>query len=107
VFDIASIKSCFDSDKVLYSSHAVREMRTEPFGVITEQQICEAILSGEIIESYPADTPYPSALVYGKTGSGRPLHAVCAYDEADRRVVIVTVYHPDPNVWIENRRRKR
>ena len=36
-----------------------------------------------------------------------PIHAVCAYDSEADRVVIVTVYHPDPRRWENYRRRKR
>ena len=82
-------------------------MRQDEFGPITDHEIYEAIGTGEVIETYPDDTPYPSVLVFGVTHTSRPLHAVCAYDSEGDRVVMVTVYQPDPNRWEEYRRRKR
>ena len=77
---------CFEADRVLYSGHARHAMRREEFGPITDQELYEAICTGEVIETYPDDTPYPSVLLFGTTHVNRPLHAVCAYDsEADER----------------------
>jgi hypothetical protein len=101
------IRRCFDEDRVLYSGHARREMQEEEFGSITDQEVYEAICRSEIIETYPDDTPYPSVLIFGMTDANRPLHVVCAYDTGDDRVVVVTVYQPDPDRWEDNRRRKR
>ncbi|MFB0533457.1 MAG: DUF4258 domain-containing protein [Anaerolineae bacterium] len=60
---------------------------------------------GEIIEDYPDDTPYPSCLVLGRTQRGRPVHVVCAHVPEEDRSIIITVYEPDPDRWIEFRRR--
>lgn len=102
-----TIRRCFDSDRVLYSGHARREMREDEFGSITDQEVYEAICTGEVIETYPDDTPYPSVLIFGTTVTNRPLHAVCAYDSEGDQAVIVTVYQPDPDRWEDYRRRKR
>ncbi len=102
-----TIRRCFDLERVLYSGHARREMREEEFGPITDQELYEAICSGEVIESYPDDTPYPSALIFGTTNIGRPLHTVCAYDSEGDQAFIVTVYQPDPSRWENYRRRKK
>jgi hypothetical protein len=82
-------------------------MRQEECGPITDQELDEAVCTGEVIETYPEDTPYPSVLLFGTTHVNRPLHAVCAYDSEADRVVIVTVYQPDPRRWENYRRRKR
>ena len=68
------------------------------------QQVYEAILSGEIIEDYPDDVPYPSCLVFGRTRDGRPVHVVCAHVPEDT-AIIITVYEPDPDRWTDFRRR--
>ncbi|HBR17370.1 MAG: hypothetical protein A3G39_01485 [Deltaproteobacteria bacterium RIFCSPLOWO2_12_FULL_43_16] len=101
------IKNCFKKDKVLYSFHAKEEMRNEEFGLISDKEICEAIMSGEVIESYQQNEPYPSCLIYGKTGKGRPLHIVCAYSETEGLTVIITAYQPDESIWLDYRRRKK
>jgi len=64
-------------------------------------------MSGEIIEEYPADKPYPSCLVFGRTGTGDPVHSVWAYNESTRWTVLITVYRPDATRWINWRERRR
>lgn len=100
------ILECFESDLVLYSRHAKFEMEHEEFGRIFEKEVYEAICSGEVIEEYPEDKPYPSVLIYGRTTENRPLHMVCAYSQTENLVIVVTVYHPDPKLWIDYKRRK-
>jgi len=102
---LAELQRCFREIRVLYTQHARREMRDEPFGHILEVEVYETILSGEIIEAYPDDTPYPSCLVFGRTRRGRPIHAVCAHVPEEDRAIIITVYEPDPDRWIDFRRR--
>ena len=101
------IKKCFDRDSVLYTSHARREMKQEPFGEIGEQEVHEAMSGAEMIEEYPDDTPYPSALLFGMTQANRPLHIVCAYNAGDDQAIVITVYHPDPQRWEGYRRRTK
>jgi len=101
------IKKCFDSDQILYTHHAILEMRNEEFGRIVEQEVYEAVLSGEIIENYPDDKPYASVLVFGKTSGGRALHVVCAYDKEEDVTIVITVYEPNPEVWIGNKKRRK
>lgn len=60
-----------------------------------------------MIEEYPDDTPYSSALFFGKTKANRPLHLVCAYDADGEKAIMITVYHPDPERWYNYKRRKK
>ena len=64
-------------------------------GIAEVQGVLE---SGETIESYPDDTPYPSRLVLGWSGT-RPLHVVAADDFDGAQTYIVSVYEPDPALW--------
>lgn len=73
---------------------------------ISEKELAEAILNGEIIEDYPNDKPFPSCLIFGRTGEGRPMHGVCAYSKEDI-AIIITTYEPDINMWIDYRIRRR
>jgi hypothetical protein len=61
--------------------------------------------TGEVIASYPDDTPYPSRLMPGWSGS-RPLHVVVADNAADNEPVVIAVYEPDPPLWDETFRRR-
>ena len=47
-----------------------------------------------------------SVLVFGKTVAVRPLHIVCAYSKEEALAIIITVYHPNPDLWIEYRMRR-
>ena len=104
---VGIIRRCFETDSVLYSGHARREMKQEEFGEIAEHEVYEAIANCEVLEEYPDDKPYPSALFFGMTKAYRPIHVVCAYNEGGQQAIIVTVYHPDPERWDNYRSRKR
>lgn len=102
---LMKIKACFKGYRILYTRHARKEMINEPYGRIREE-VFEAVLNGEIIEDYHNDKPYSSVLIFGKTKNDRPLHVVCSYCEEENLAIVITVYHPDPNLWINFRRRK-
>ncbi len=104
---IKRIVKCFQADLVFYTQHARFEMENEEYGAIFENEVYEAICSGEIIEDYPQDKPYPSALIFGKTTADRSLHIVGAYDEEENLTIVVTVYQPNPELWIDHKRRKK
>lgn len=57
-----------------------------------------------IIEDYPEDKRGHSSLVLGFTKNGLPIHMVCALHEGI--LVIITIYRPDPDLWIDWRIRK-
>ncbi|MDZ7336746.1 MAG: DUF4258 domain-containing protein [candidate division KSB1 bacterium] len=101
------IQNCFTQNRIYYSRHAKVEMENEEFGQIKEHEVFESILSGQIIESYPDDEPYPSVLIFGYSQQNRPLHCVCALNENDNWVIVITVYHPDPELWIDYRIRRK
>jgi hypothetical protein len=104
---LQQIQECFKSNSVFYSRHAKTEMVEEEFGRIFEHEVFEAVCDGEVIEDYPYDRPYPSVLILGRTRASRPLHMVCAYNEEENLAIVVTVYHPNPDLWIEYRVRRK
>ena len=104
---IQTIRRCFDHDSVYYTRHAKDEMENEEFGRILDSEVSEAIFNGKVIEEYLAGKPYPSVLIYGNTNANRPLHIVCAYNEEDDLAIVITVYHPGPDLWIGYKKRKR
>jgi hypothetical protein len=65
------------------------------------------IENGEIIASYPDDSPYPSDLMLGVDRFNRPLHVVLAYNKETRTAYVVTAYVPDPKLWTEDLKRRR
>src|SRR5664279_3682423 len=98
-----SVHDCFRREAVLFTKHASVEMENEEFGRITVSDIYEAVLAGEIVVHYPEDSPLPSCLIFGRTRNGRPIHAVCGYDDEMERAVVITAYEPDPTLWIDFR----
>jgi len=90
-----------------FTDHARREMETESLGVIRVDEVLQALDTGEIIEEYPEDRPYPSCLVLGRTVTGRPIDVVCAPVAIQRRLIIITTYQPDPGRWDPEFRRRR
>jgi hypothetical protein len=73
---------------------------------ISEQEVRNVITTGETVEDYPDDTPYPSRLVLGWHGS-RPLHVVIADNVDDQENIVITVYEPDPAEWKADFKRRR
>lgn len=62
--------------------------------------------TGEVIESYPDDRPYPSRLVLGWLGP-RPFHVVAADVPGGSVTVVITGYEPDPMRWDSTFRYRR
>lgn len=56
---------------------------------ITEIEVEHAIASGRVIESYPNDTPCPSALLLGHAGT-KAVHVVYADDIDESIRIIIT-----------------
>ena len=67
-------------------------------------EVFVSVFQGEIIEEYPDDKPYPSCLIYGDTFSKEPVHGVWAYNQENQWAVLITVYRPDPERWINCRK---
>ncbi len=72
---------------------------------IFQASVVQAIRSGEIIEQYPNDYPYPSCLLLGTTEAGEALHIVCGIGEGE--VWLITAYHPDPDEWESDLKTRR
>ena len=86
-----------------FSKHAVDQSIIRDISVT---EVEEAIASStEVIEDYPEDKYGPSCLILGFTNTGRPLHVQCSYPSRPL-IKIITVYDPDPNLWVDFRIRK-
>jgi hypothetical protein len=62
---------------LLFLPHAVRQMN-KPERMITETEVREVVMQGEIIEDYPEDVRGHSCLMAGETTLGRTIHVVCS-----------------------------
>ena len=61
---------------------------------ISRKDVFASLLSGDAIEEYPDDTPFPSALFLHWIG-GKPLHVVAALDPVSQWIFVITTYRPD------------
>ena len=91
------------NSRVRITDHADEEAQADGFSF---DEILVSVFQGEIIEDYPEDKPFPSCLVYGETFLKEPVHTVWAYNRTNQWAVLITVYRPDPERWIDWRIRR-
>jgi hypothetical protein len=101
--DIQKIIDAMSHNRIRITDHADEEARADH---LSFDEIFLSVFRGQVIEDYPDDWPYPSCLIYGETFAGDPVHSVWAYREDNRWAVLVTVYRPDPNRWLNGRTRR-
>jgi hypothetical protein len=71
----------------------------------TEKDIETVIRTGEIIQGHAprrykdGSNPDPVRVILGYGEKGQPLHLVVALRRRQGEVVLVTVYHPNPEYW--------
>ena len=88
--------------KIIFRTHAIKRMFQRR---VDEKDVRCVLETGEIIEVYPDDTPYPSRLILGWMES-QPLHVVAADNIADNETIIITVYEPEQDKWSLNFKRR-
>ena len=97
---IEQIREKFLNQEYKITRHAQR--RCDSKGILlTEIQL--VICTGEIIESYPDDKPYPSFLVLGYVRHHEPLYVLCALSES---VHLITIHWLDPEKWLDPKTRR-
>ena len=94
---IADIRKKFQQGQFEFNQQAVDQSILRHISV---QELREAIDTPEIIEDYPDDKYGPSCLILGFTSKNRPIHLQCSYPSRPL-IKIVTVYEPDPQLWID------
>lgn len=94
---IQEIRDKIAKDEFEFSRHAVDQTILRRISV---HAVREAIANGKIIEDYPEDKYGPSCLILGFNAAGKPLHIHCSYPSRPL-VKIITLYEPDPNLWID------
>ena len=100
---ILRVKELVRSRNYRLTLHAEAERDADCISVV---EIEEALLhnDAEIVEDYPNDPRGHSFLLLGFTGEGKPTHALCSIHE--ETLVVITVYRPDPDLWVDWRVRK-
>ncbi len=101
--DIEQVIAAIQNNRIRITDHADEEADADD---LTFDEIYFSVFHGEIIENYPEDRSYPSCLIYGKTFGGDPVHSVWAFNDETQWAVIITVYKPDPDRWVNWRERR-
>ena len=90
-------------DQLDIRQHAAQRMLERNISVA---DVLIALNHAATIEDYPDDTPFPSRLTLGWVDE-RPVHVVWATATGTDRVVIITVYEPNPEEWDNTFSRRR
>lgn len=94
MIEIEKLREYVADGKIFTTEHAAERFRQRGISI---RDVVDAIKFGEIIEQYPNDYPYPSCLIWGKTLSGKNIHAVLSDEGTSSR--IITAYFPDLDKW--------
>lgn len=95
------IKNCND-DTILLTAHS--KNRCVERGIKFED-IKNAIQTGEIIEQYEDDKPFPSCLIFGYSENNKVLHVVLSMD--GNYIYVITAYFPNLIKWNEDFKTRR
>ncbi len=89
--------------RIIYRQHAIKRMHERS---ISEIEVEQAIENGTNINEYPNDTPYPSALLLGQAGD-KAVHVVYADSIEEELRIVITVYEPSLEIWLEDLKTRR
>lgn len=98
MLDIQEVRALCRDETIMMTQHVVK--RCQERG-ISYDGIKAAITSGEIIEQYPDDYPYPSCLILGNA----PLHVVVGVGQA--MLWVITAYKPETDKWAADYRTRK
>lgn len=87
---IDNLRKYYMQDRIIISLHAQERLRQRG---IKQKDIKNCIMTGEIIEQYPDDFPFPSCLIFGYTTDNKVLHVVVSDEGTMSR--IITAYFPN------------
>ena len=92
-YDIEQFKALSQPESIILTQHSRKRLAERGIQI---QDVCKAIRSGEIIEDYPEDFPFPSCLILGGCGE-RFLHVCASIHE--NMIYLITAYIPGPQKW--------
>lgn len=102
--NIQDIIEAIRYDHIRITDHADEEAQADH---LSFDEIFFSVVQGEIIEEYLTDKPFPSCLIFGNSFKGEPIHSVWAYNPKTKWTVLITVYRPDPERWVDWRKRRK
>lgn len=95
--DLILVKHLCEENKIRWTEHIFKRLVERG---ISMKDVKNAILTGEIIEDYPNDYPFPSCLVLGASQNGTAIHVVCAPDDTGSELWLITAYFPSTDKWV-------
>lgn len=102
--DGETLRKKVSADEWSITTHAFAEARKDG---IDPYDIEFVLQTGKLIEDYPGRR---RCLIYGAMKNKIPLHIVCDYYDFTRNpkedIRIITVYIPDRDRWIKDKKRK-
>ena len=101
MYSIEDFIACNKAENIVITQHGRKRLMERGISI---QDILRAIESGEIIEQYPDDHPFPSCLILG-TAFKRVLHIVASINEGS--IYIITTYCPDIEMWEDDWKTRR
>lgn len=102
MIEIGKLQEYSSADRIFATMHAAERFRQRGINI---RDVRNAIESGEIIEEYPNDYPYPSCLILGENLRGEKIHVVLSDEGTSSR--IITAYFPDEDKWSEDFKNRR
>lgn len=93
--DLGRFRVAVDRGRIEWRRHVLERITARG---ILQSQVVDVLLTGEQIEDYSEDRPYPSALFLGFQ-SGKPIHVVASFDEEGDYAYIITAYQPNLDVF--------
>ncbi len=88
---LIALREAVADRRIVWHKHTLERMLERG---IARTEVLDVLNFGEVIEDYPEDRPFPSALVLG-VPIEQPLHVVVAHDSLSSTCHIITVYRPD------------
>ncbi|MFH1287668.1 MAG: DUF4258 domain-containing protein [bacterium] len=85
------LKIAVENDYIEWEKHALERMMERE---ISRETVKKILLTGEVIEDYLDDKPFPSALFSGWI-EDEPFHVVSALDSVNGYCYVITAYKPD------------
>ncbi|MEQ8226285.1 MAG: DUF4258 domain-containing protein [Candidatus Eremiobacterota bacterium] len=98
--DLTIVRQKLKEGKILIRDHAM--MRFDQRG-ITIEEVEHVIMTGELIEDYPDDKPFPGCLISGYIRKDIVLYVVLALEE---KIHIITAHWLDPEKWLDYKTRR-
>ena len=66
--DLSKLRKAVKQRRINWNKHILKRMLERG---ISRKEVFEVMLEGEVIEDYPDDKPFPSALIFGKVGKNQ------------------------------------